>query len=154
VAEVCSTVKSAGAAAFNSHGALAVIDGALSDAKNAGARQAGLAAIESIMTATSVAAEPYLVPLMPKVLELLSDKVRAPRRATGASDCDCESLQPTCRPAAAQITRRRVAGALDGGYTCQSSTRRLPDSCHQPSAISQPAWPVANPPGPPHPSRR
>lgn len=76
VAEVSSSIKSAGVAAFNAHGALAVIEGALNDAKNAGARQAGLAAIASTMVAVGVTAEPYLVPLLPKVLELLSDKVR------------------------------------------------------------------------------
>lgn len=58
-----------------------MIEAALADAKNAGARQAGLAAIASTMAAVGVTAEPYLVPLLPKVLELLSDKVRKRARS-------------------------------------------------------------------------
>eukprot|EP00775_Hariotina_reticulata_P002646 gene2646-2946_t len=82
--ELAGLAKSGGIQALVSGGAVDAIQAALADAKNANAREGGLMALAALARDLGRPAEPYLMPLLGQVLNLLADK-QAPVRAA-ASD--------------------------------------------------------------------
>lgn len=88
-------IKSSGITTLVSSGALDKIQSAANDAKNAGAREGALAAIAALCDVVGRPAEPYIVPLLSTVLNLLGDKV-TPVRAAAQQALD--SLQGLLNP--------------------------------------------------------
>lgn len=83
-AELATAAKSGSVTELVASGVFTSIGAALADAKNANAREGGLLAIAALAGSVGRPAEPYLMPLLGHVLNLLSDK-GAPVRTAAAS---------------------------------------------------------------------
>lgn len=76
--ELCASIKAGGVAAIKA--AVEQLKAAADDSKNASARQGAMVAVATMSSTLGQFAEPYILTLIPKVLELAADKM-APVRA-------------------------------------------------------------------------
>ncbi|KAF5831548.1 hypothetical protein DUNSADRAFT_12961 [Dunaliella salina] len=83
--EVANMVKSQGASAIESAGIAAKLQEALNDTANPTAREGALEAFTALVKAVGPTAEPFVMGLLPAVLDRLSDKVAPVRTAAEAA---------------------------------------------------------------------
>lgn len=81
--DVAAVVALAGLSFLQSSGLLTALAGEVQDGEEAEGREAALLGLKQLCGAVGRACEPYLVPLLPLLLEQLADKAPAVREAAG-----------------------------------------------------------------------
>eukprot|EP00897_Mesotaenium_endlicherianum_P000244 jgi/Mesen1/1021/ME000121S00097 len=95
VVEVVAMVKKAGAGAMEKYKVDERIRHSAADSVNAGAREGAMLIYKQLLESISRPSEPYLIPLLPVVLERLSDKTTEVRTAAeAASQALCTLICP------------------------------------------------------------